>query len=105
MTCTERVMSIPDHLIVRYGMLATHLSEKEIAEMRNGLESNTLHPKEAKMKIARAIVAMYHDETILRRVQKMHLRIRLQKAVFLKILKRIHTVLIRNSLMHSLFLE
>ncbi len=57
-----KVMSIPDHLIVRYGMLATKLSEKEITEMRNGLESNTVHPKEAKMKIARAIVAMYHDE-------------------------------------------
>lgn len=57
-----KIMSIPDHLIVRYGMLATNLSEKEIIDMRDGLESNTLHPKEAKMKIARTIVAMYHDE-------------------------------------------
>jgi tyrosyl-tRNA synthetase len=53
-----KIMSIPDKLIVRYYELLTDASPEEIAAVKSG----TVHPMEAKKRLARMIVAEYHDE-------------------------------------------
>lgn len=57
-----KTMSITDELIVRYYRLVTPLPEKEVAALETGLAEGTIHPKDAKMKLAREIVALYHGE-------------------------------------------
>ncbi|WP_171056194.1 tyrosine--tRNA ligase [Paenibacillus sinopodophylli] len=55
-------MSIPDKLMYKYYELATNTSSEELAVLKNSLEDGTLHPRDAKMKLAAAFVRMYHGE-------------------------------------------
>lgn len=57
-----KIMSIPDTLITRYFKLATFTTDEDIEKMEADLSSGNLHPKNAKMNLARQIVAMYHGE-------------------------------------------
>ena len=57
-----KLMSIPDHLIVRYLRLASRLSPSEIDAVEAGLADGTLLPNEQKRRMAREIVDMYHGE-------------------------------------------
>lgn len=57
-----KTMSITDDLIVRYFRLVTPLPEKEVAALETGLAEGTIHPRDAKLKLARQIVALYHGE-------------------------------------------
>jgi tyrosyl-tRNA synthetase len=57
-----KAMSIPDELMVKYFELATDLSNEEVDALRKGLADGTVHPRDAKMKLARRFVAMYHGE-------------------------------------------
>ncbi len=57
-----KVMSIPDNLITRYYRYASFAPEDEIARMEKELESGSLHPRDAKVKTAMAIVDRYHVE-------------------------------------------
>jgi tyrosyl-tRNA synthetase len=59
-----KIMSLPDALITRYFHLATPVTESEIAEMEKGLKENTVHPRDAKMRLARTITATYYGEKI-----------------------------------------
>jgi len=52
-----KLMSVSDALMFRYFELATRVPQEEIAELRS------LHPMEAKKRLARTITAMYHGET------------------------------------------
>jgi tyrosyl-tRNA synthetase len=58
-----KIMSLPDTLIGRYFLLATYTATVEVAEIEKNLASGGLHPKEAKMRLAREIVAIYHGDT------------------------------------------
>jgi tyrosyl-tRNA synthetase len=51
-----KLMSVSDALMFRYFELATRVPEEEIAGLR------TLHPMEAKKRLARTVTAMYHGE-------------------------------------------
>ncbi len=55
-------MSIPDELMLKYYELATDISNEELAALRAGLEDGTVHPRDAKMRLARTFVRMYHGE-------------------------------------------
>ncbi|HHV71544.1 MAG TPA: tyrosine--tRNA ligase [Clostridia bacterium] len=55
-----KVMSIPDELIVRYFELVTEISLDELEKIKADLENGSLHPRDAKMKLAREIVGLYH---------------------------------------------
>ncbi len=55
-------MSIPDELMVKYIKLVTDLPHDEVSNMVQGLETETLHPRDAKMKLAFTLVRMYHGE-------------------------------------------
>ncbi|WP_339061424.1 tyrosine--tRNA ligase [Tepidibacillus marianensis] len=57
-----KAMSIPDELMVKYYQLVTDLPHEEVEEMVRGLQKGTVHPRDAKMKMAYTLVRMYHGE-------------------------------------------
>ncbi len=61
-TMYGKMMSVPDALIGRYFELATRVGMDEIEEMEKQMKKNTLNPRDAKMRLAREIVTLYHDE-------------------------------------------
>jgi tyrosyl-tRNA synthetase len=56
-----KVMSIPDAAMPSYYRLLTRLTPAEIALAERGLADGSLHPRDAKMKLAHEIVEIYHD--------------------------------------------
>lgn len=64
-----KTMSLPDHLMVRYFELVTNVSLEEIREIKEGLNQGTLHPRDVKMRLAREIVALYHDHAAAREAE------------------------------------
>ncbi|MEN2984730.1 MAG: tyrosine--tRNA ligase [Dictyoglomaceae bacterium] len=57
-----KIMSIPDELLIRYFQLATDLPKNEIEKIEKGLKNGTIHPRDAKARLAREIVRIYHGE-------------------------------------------
>jgi tyrosyl-tRNA synthetase len=57
-----KVMSIPDEAMLQFYELVTRFSPAEIAEIKTALESGKLHPRDAKMKLAREIVSIFHGD-------------------------------------------
>ncbi|MDU4758950.1 MAG: tyrosine--tRNA ligase [Veillonella sp.] len=57
-----KAMSIPDELMMRYFMLVTDMSIEDQDDMEERLENGTLHPRDAKMQLAKTIVRLYHGE-------------------------------------------
>lgn len=55
-----KAMSIKDEMIIRYLQLVTPVSSEEITRVQDDLARETLHPRDAKMKLARELVAMCH---------------------------------------------
>jgi tyrosyl-tRNA synthetase len=55
-----KVMSISDELMWKYYTLLTDLSPSQILERRSQVDSGALHPKQAKVDLARMIVADFH---------------------------------------------
>jgi tyrosyl-tRNA synthetase len=58
-----KAMSIPDKLMARYFELATDVSLDEINKIKMGLESNNLHPRDVKKRLARELVILYHGQS------------------------------------------
>jgi tyrosyl-tRNA synthetase len=54
-----KMMSIPDELMWSYYDLVTDRTEKEIAELKNGVAAGKLHPMDAKMKLAEEVVSVF----------------------------------------------
>ena len=48
-----KAMSIPDELMMRYFMLVTDMSIEDQEDMEERFESGTLHPRDAKMQLAK----------------------------------------------------
>jgi len=57
-----KAMSVPDELMLKYFELATDLSNEELEALERGLKDGSVHPRDAKMKLARTFVRMYHGE-------------------------------------------
>ena len=55
-------MSVPDELMLKYYELATDLDNEELEALKQGLQDGTAHPRDAKMRLARTFVRMYHGE-------------------------------------------
>jgi tyrosyl-tRNA synthetase len=55
-----KAMSITDQLIVRYFQLVTPLTNEEIEKIKDQLAAGKLHPRDAKMRLARELVAMFY---------------------------------------------
>lgn len=56
-----KVMSIPDELMVKYYRLCTGLTVDETDAIDSELTQGTLHPNQAKRRLAREIVTLYHS--------------------------------------------
>jgi len=62
-----KTMSIPDEAMLSYFKLVTRLEPPQIAQIEADLKSGRLHPRDAKMHLAREIVSIFHgDEAALR---------------------------------------
>ncbi len=57
-----KAMSIPDTLMVKYFELVTDLNREEIDTIKTNVTTGKLHPRDAKMLLARTIVRMYHGQ-------------------------------------------
>ncbi|MGW9528081.1 tyrosine--tRNA ligase [Paenibacillus terrae] len=55
-------MSVPDELMFKYFELATDLNNEELAELAEGIKNGSVHPRDAKMKLAGTLVRMYHGK-------------------------------------------
>ena len=73
-----KVMSIPDELMLKYYELATDIHPDEISKIKMGLEDGSYHPRDAKMRLAREITALYHSQEAAQKAEKQF------KAVFQK---------------------
>ncbi len=56
-----KAMSIPDSLMFKYLRLVTSVPSEEIELLEKGLQEGRLHPKEIKVRLAKALVATYHS--------------------------------------------
>jgi len=56
-----KLMSIPDTLIMDYFELLTGVPDGELADIRRSIEKRTANPMEHKMRLAREVVAQFHD--------------------------------------------
>lgn len=58
-----KTMSIRDDLIEKYFQSCTNYTAEQISEIKSGLENGSLHPKKAKMILAKELVTIYHGES------------------------------------------
>lgn len=65
-----KTMSIADDFMPEYFKLATALPGKEINLILDGLKTETLHPRDVKMRLAREIVSLYHGDTAAREAEE-----------------------------------
>ena len=57
-----KAMSIPDALMPVYFEYTTEVPLDEVAAIKRGLDDGSLHPRDAKRRLARAIVELWHGE-------------------------------------------
>ncbi len=57
-----KTMSITDELIVRYFELVTPVPIEEVRQIRDDMASGKLNPRDAKMRLARELVTMFHGK-------------------------------------------
>jgi tyrosyl-tRNA synthetase len=65
-----KVMSIPDFAMGQYFRMVTPLTPPEIAAIENGVKAGTIHPRDAKMKLASAIVEAFYSQAEAETAQK-----------------------------------
>ncbi len=59
-----KVMSISDDLMIRYYELLSSITVEQFEKLKADIESGAIHPKKAKVDLAKEIVGCYHDEQI-----------------------------------------
>ncbi|MDD2522659.1 MAG: tyrosine--tRNA ligase [Anaerolineaceae bacterium] len=65
-----KVMSIPDKAMPVYARLATEWTPEKLHAFETGLSSNSLHPRDAKMKLAFGITTVFYGEEAARNAQE-----------------------------------
>jgi tyrosyl-tRNA synthetase len=70
-----KVMSLPDDAMSGYFSLVTRFTPPEIAEIEADLAGGKLHPRDAKMKLAREIVSIYHGDEAARLAEESFVRV------------------------------
>ncbi len=56
-----KVMSLPDELMEQYFALCTDVASEEVAQMAADMKSGGLNPRDAKRRLGREIVTLYHS--------------------------------------------
>jgi tyrosyl-tRNA synthetase len=62
-----KMMSIPDELMSSYYELVTDRTPQEIAAMKKEIAGGTLHPMDAKMRLAQEVISGFHGEDAARK--------------------------------------
>jgi len=57
-----KILSVSDELMFRYYELLSDLTMEEIAALKNDMELGRVHPKAVKVRLARELVARFHDQ-------------------------------------------
>lgn len=58
-----KVMSLPDSAMPSFSRLVTRWTPPQIKKLEDGLASGDIHPRDAKMKLAREIVSSFYSDT------------------------------------------
>ncbi|HUY69704.1 MAG TPA: tyrosine--tRNA ligase [Candidatus Tyrphobacter sp.] len=64
-----KVMSVRDDLIIKYFTLTTDVSLEEIKIFEKDLKSGKLNPRDAKARLAREIVSLYHGDAAAKKAE------------------------------------
>lgn len=70
-----KVMSVPDKAMGDFFRLVTRWTPPEIAELEGGMAEGRLHPRDAKMKLAREIVEIYHNKQAAEQAEQAFVRV------------------------------
>jgi tyrosyl-tRNA synthetase len=76
-----KIMSIPDKAMGLYMRLITRWTPTRINEIESGVKTGILHPRDAKMLIAREIVSIFHGEGIALSAEKEFEKVFQQKEI------------------------
>jgi len=57
-----KIMSLRDDLIIKYFILCTDVDPEEIEKIKSDIKNEKLNPRDAKIKLAKEIVFLYHGE-------------------------------------------
>ena len=57
-----KVMSVTDELMFRYYELLSHISTQELGSLKDGVKNGSVHPKDAKVNLAKEMVARFHGQ-------------------------------------------
>ena len=76
-----KVMSVPDFAMGTYLRLVSRWTPVEIDEMEKNLKAGTLHPRDAKMKLAREIVSIFYSDEEAQAAEEAFVRLFQQKEI------------------------
>ncbi len=70
-----KVMSLPDKVMESFFLLATRLAAPQIRGLMDALNAGTLHPRDAKMLLAREIVTVFHGDAAALKAEETFVRV------------------------------
>jgi tyrosyl-tRNA synthetase len=70
-----KVMSVPDQAMGKYARLATRWLPAEIEALEKGVAAGTIHPRDAKMRLAREIASIFYGEAEAEAAQEAFVRL------------------------------
>jgi tyrosyl-tRNA synthetase len=70
-----KVMSLPDMAMGSFFRLVTRWTPQEIEALERGMAGGELHPRDVKMKLAKEIVSIYHDEASAQAAEQAFVRV------------------------------
>jgi len=76
-----KVMSIPDFAMGKYFRLVTRWTPDEIVRLERAVESGQVHPRDAKMQLAREITSIFYGEAAAAEAEQAFVRVFQQKDV------------------------
>ncbi|MEC2076634.1 tyrosine--tRNA ligase [Metabacillus fastidiosus] len=76
-----KAMSIPDALMIKYFELATDLPLEEKQRIKEGLATEAIHPRDAKMILSKTIVRMYHGAEAAERAEQQFISVFQERAM------------------------
>lgn len=76
-----KTMSVPDELMLKYYELVTNISNDDLKALREGLENGSVHPRDAKMNLAKLFVTMFHGSAAAEEAEEHFKRVFQQRAL------------------------
>ncbi|WP_134704274.1 tyrosine--tRNA ligase [Ammoniphilus sp. YIM 78166] len=76
-----KTMSVPDELMLKYYELVTDISNEDLQALRAGLEDGSVHPRDAKMNLAKRFVLMFHGTAAAEEAEEHFKRVFQQRAL------------------------